>query len=129
MGGLLDKCFPPDPPPVVFTVCPSDGKAHTFSEPKLGERVCTKCELTKEAIDLQCLHCQEGDHCWQQELIPLQHASPQSQTPQGGVAQGMPVIVQQKCAHCGMRRRMEENGQYIYDDYYMYGGVRQRPSN
>ena len=40
MGGVLAKCLGPSAPPTVFTICPSDGKAHDFGDDaKAGQKI------------------------------------------------------------------------------------------
>ena len=129
MGELLSKCMAPSPPPVVFTICPQDGKAHDFgttgSVAPNDDDVCKKCGKKREQIDYDCQECRNGDHNWVQDVEPVQPAPSQPPvvvSPQAGVVHGTPVVLIHKCTRCGLRQRMGEDGLYYYDDYFMYGG-------
>eukprot|EP00322_Chrysochromulina_rotalis_P020247 CAMPEP_0115848946 /NCGR_PEP_ID=MMETSP0287-20121206/11193_1 /TAXON_ID=412157 /ORGANISM="Chrysochromulina rotalis, Strain UIO044" /LENGTH=183 /DNA_ID=CAMNT_0003302893 /DNA_START=53 /DNA_END=604 /DNA_ORIENTATION=+ len=124
MGSAFAKCLAPDPPPVVFTVCPSDGRAHEFAtadaKQLTPQSACSKCGQTKQQIDLRCQACRDGQHEWVQDYEPISQAQPQAAGPPG-VTQGVAVMPVFKCRHCGLRQQ-ERDGVAYYDDYYMYGG-------
>ena len=132
MGGLFSSCFGPSPPPVVFTVCQSDGKAHDFGAVGKGGvdklTTCNKCGKSRGIIDMECQECQSGSHRWVQDFEPIPQQQPQVQNEdpkqalQPGVVKGTPVQVVQKCERCGLREQTGANGARTYDDHYMYGG-------
>ena len=122
MGAVLTKCLGPQEPPVVFTICPFDGKGHDFGE-KAAEPICSKCKQSKETVNAHMQACQQGDHAWAQDYEPLQQPP---QPMQAGVAQGTPMMAIHKCTRCGLRRQADAQGQYAYDDHYMYGGKHPR---
>ena len=126
MGNCLGG---PSAPPVVFTICPHDGKAHDFgpnAKDLPGSTRCEKCKQTKEQVDIRCKLCREDEHDWLQsvEAVP-QPGVPVVARPIGAppppIPVGTPVQTIYTCKHCGLRR-MEQDGNYVYDDYYMYGG-------
>lgn len=116
----MGNCLAPSPPPVVFTICPADGKGHDFGEKPQSDAICRKCGQIKEEVDRQCGRCRQDDHEWITEAVPVPQATPPPQGPPG-TAQAIPVTVVYKCAYCGLRRRVED-GVNHYDDFYMYGG-------
>ena len=76
MGGLLTKCLGPSAPPTVFTICQVDGKAHDFGDKKPGEKIadadrCMKCRKSRQTIDNECQLCQDGQHAWVQDFVPV----------------------------------------------------------
>lgn len=120
MGSFFAKCLAEPPPPVVFTICPVDGKGHQFCANPTPQDKCEKCAQTKEQLDLVCQECRHGNHQWQQDYEPVPGAQPAPA--QSGVAQAIPVVPIFKCVHCGLRQRVDQAGVAHYDDYYMYGG-------
>lgn len=142
MGQVLAKCIAQmqaDPePPVVFTICEADGKAHEFGQQSTGMPIektasCLKCKKDRMTIDLECRMCREGNHDWVQNYEPVCNPCGPVPDPTQGkamtakpgappVAQAVPVQMVYKCKRCGLRQQMNENGVYVYDDYYMYGG-------
>ena len=82
MGNILAKCLGPSPPPVVFTVCSVDGKAHDFGHSTSGTpvdktAVCLKCNKPRSVIDFECEQCQQGNHEWVQDYVPVPTAQAQ----------------------------------------------------
>jgi hypothetical protein len=134
----MGNCLGPSQPPVVFTICPVDGKAHEFGEVKGEKSDWTKlrpcrCNKTKEQVVQEARMCQNDEHAWVMETVTIPapqaaQAQAPSQPPAPGVAMqpgtaipvGVPVQTMQvaKCTRCGMRRTDDGH----YDDYYMYGG-------
>jgi hypothetical protein len=108
MGNILAKCMAPSPPPVVFTVCPVDGKAHDLGEKPTAEAVCAKCKKSRAMIDQECMECRNDNHLWVQDYEPMPGAAP-PQPAQPGVAQATPLMVVHKCQRCGLRRRPDES--------------------
>ena len=83
MGNACAKCLGPQAPPVVFTICPVDGKAHQFSN-ATGTKIeatdtCQKCRKQRQQIDMECQDCQDGRHAWIVDLEPMSSA-PYAQT-------------------------------------------------
>lgn len=135
MGNVFAKCLAAPPPPVVFTICPIDGKAHEFDGPANAidkSAACKKCGKLRQVIDTEARACQMGDHEWVQDFVPVcvpvvaaQKETSDKAAPAGGpIAQGTPVPAQgavvqpvYKCMRCGLRQQMDANGAYMYDDY------------
>lgn len=129
----MGNCLGGGEPPVVYTVCPSDGKAHDFGDTKVADRdpsqkgvpqtfhPCPRCGKTKEQVLQEAQNCKNGNHQWISEVVPM--PQPNQPMPQPGTAipVGTPVQTVLKCTVCGMRRSGQD-GNYVYDDYYMYGG-------
>ena len=138
-GAACAKCLGPQPPAVVFTMCPSDGKAHDFGTAP-GAKVestdaCTKCGKQRSEIDIECRECRAGHHTWVQDFEPtaphaqakpvvvatvdskLTDPTLQSQPAVAHpVAQGTPVQLEAvvKCTRCGLRQRPGPEGTYMY---------------
>ena len=73
---MLTKCLGPSAPPTVFTICQVDGKAHDFGDKKPGEKIadadrCMKCRKSRQTIDNECQLCQDGQHAWVQDFVPV----------------------------------------------------------
>ena len=129
MGAALTKCCAPAPPPVVFTICPYDCKAHDFSAFKVEgtalppDAICGKCKQSKQQVDYRRQLYSEDQHEFVADYVPVPgQQPPAAANAPAAVAIGQPVEVIHKCIHCGLRRQLQQNGIYMYDDYYMYGG-------
>ena len=117
----MGNCFGKPEPPVVFTICPKDSKAHDFgpnAKDVPGMTPCAKCKMTKDQVDMICKRCQQHQHEWIQsvEAIP-QPGAPVVARPVGAppppIPVGTPVQTIYTCKDCGLRR-MGEEGNYTY---------------
>ena len=119
----MGNCLGTPEPAVVYTICPTDGKAHDFGETKLAERpkgapqtlFACRCGKTKEQVVQECRNCQNGNHQWVAEVVPMPAQGQPMPQPGAGIPVGTPVQTVFKCTVCGMRRSGQD-GNYIYDD-------------
>ena len=120
---LLSMLPPQAEPEVILSIRP-DGREYDFS---LGSAftptssTCSKTGVTMlKARTTGSDLCRQGVHNWVKDDNPAEPVY-------AGNVDAMLFSWQvMKCARCGMRYRVEDNGIKRFDDQYMHGGVMQR---